>query len=154
MVRGPLSHALLSVSQPCSGSLIARILFQPVEEMSRVFFSRTLGNVAQKEPINKDSKTDADKGALRLSADTLTSILSAQIGASVILCTFGPPLLPLALQIVLPSRYLATSAPQLLQAWIWYIPILAINGVLEAFIASVASTQDIHRQSRYVQPGN
>jgi oligosaccharide translocation protein RFT1 len=43
---------------------------------------------------------------------------------------------------------MSTSAPRLLEAWIYYIPILAINGVTEAFFTSVALPSDLNRQSR------
>lgn len=46
------------------------------------------------------------------------------------------------------SRYLNTSAPAILSAWIYYIPVLAVNGVLEAFVSSVASPKDLTKQSQ------
>jgi oligosaccharide translocation protein RFT1 len=144
------------------GSLIARILFQPVEEMSRVYFARTLAsfnssNITQAFSETKNDeklaeqvkKSQAGQACLRRTAQILSSILVAQAGAGVLLYGFGPPFLPLLLRVGLPQRYLVTSAPELMQAWIWYIPILAINGVLEAFVSSVATSSDIHRQSRY-----
>jgi len=45
---------------------------------------------------------------------------------------------------------MATSAPRILAAWIWYIPVLALNGGLEAFLSSVASPKDLNKQSRCV----
>jgi oligosaccharide translocation protein RFT1 len=131
-----------------------------VEEMSRVFFSKTLAgisSVSARSNISTVDGTDEDKDKntsnrtilLDKASAVLSTIISVQIGASLVLCGFGPPLLPVVLQLVLPRRYLATSAPDLLQAWIWYIPILAINGVLEAFVSSVATPADVHRQSRW-----
>jgi hypothetical protein len=145
---------------PRLGSLVARILFQPVEEMSRVYFSRTLASIGAEDETQMSSVTgstgkhaekqaQADRASLCGTAQVLSSIVAAQTGASFILCSFGRPFLPLVLRFGLPQRYLATSAPELLQAWIWYIPILAINGVMEAFVSSVATPHDIHRQSRY-----
>ena len=34
--------------------------------------------------------------------------------------------------------------------WVWYIPVLALNGGLEAFLSSVASPKDLNEQSRCV----
>ena len=45
---------------------------------------------------------------------------------------------------------MATSAPRILAAWVWYIPFLALNGGLEAFLSSVASPKDLNKQSRCV----
>lgn len=66
------------------------------------------------------------------------------------LATFGPPYLDLALSIVLPPRYLATSAPYILRGYLYYIPTMAFNGVLEAFFASTATPDDLRKQSRWL----
>lgn len=127
-------------SYSCPGSLIARILFQPIEEICRVFFSKTL---------NTSTKGN-EKASLKEASNALVSLLSVQTSFSIILVTFGSAYLPYALRILLPRTYLATSAPAVLSAWIWYIPVLAINGGLEAFMSSVASPADLNRQSRFV----
>ncbi|KAK2460383.1 hypothetical protein APHAL10511_007548 [Amanita phalloides] len=121
------------------GSLIARIGFQPIEETLRVFFSRTLSS--SQRPKKED---------LNIAARTLTSLVSVQISFSLFLVTFAPPYLPIVLRILLPPRYLDTSAPTVLQAWVYYIPLLAVNGGLEAFVSSVAKPSDLARQSRYM----
>jgi len=54
------------------------------------------------------------------------------------------------LPIILPPRYLSTSAPGVLAAWIWYMPVLAVNGALEAFVSSVATPKDLNTQSRWM----
>jgi len=38
-----------------------------------------------------------------------------------------------------PPRYHATSAPKILSAYVYYIPTMAFNGVLEAFLASACT---------------
>lgn len=105
--------------------------------MSRVFFSKILS-----------SPTSKDLPALRQAADALISLLSIQVSFSAILLVFGTPYMPIVLHILLPQQYLSTSAPQVLEAWIWYIPVLAINGGLEAFLSSVATPSDLNQQSR------
>ena len=120
-----------------SGSLVARIVFQPIEGASRVFFSRTLGG---------PSPSDLD--SLQQAATAMMSLLSVQAALSVIFLVFGTSYIPIALQILLPRQYLNTSAPEVLSAWIWYIPVLAFNGALEAFLSSVATPHDLNNQSR------
>lgn len=125
--------------------------------MSRVFFSKKLAS-GDNRPVTSSevspearieaSTTNEGRVALKETSRVLTSILSVQTGLGFILCSFGPPFLPLLLRFALPRRYLTTSAPELLQAWIWYIPVMAINGVLEAFVSSAATPADVHRQSR------
>jgi len=116
-------------------------VFQPIEETLRVFFSRILDGKSQKK------KSD-DRASLAQSANMLQSLLSIQLSLSVILVIFGSASLPILLPLLLPKQYLSTSAPQVLSAWIWYIPVLAVNGGLEAFLSSVATPKDLNNQSR------
>ncbi|KAH9841349.1 Rft-1-domain-containing protein [Rhodofomes roseus] len=120
------------------GSLVARMVFQPIEETSRVFFSKSLTDQKQ------------DPAALRSAANVLLALLLLFTHLLLLLVTFGPPYLPLALAIVLPPKYLHTSAPTILRTYIYYIPMMAFNGVLEAFFASAAAPADLHRQSRWL----
>lgn len=123
-----------------TGSLLARIGFQPIEETLRVFFSRTLSSSASSQQPKEEE--------LHSASSTLVSLLSVQVAFSLFLVTFVPPYLPIALRILLPPRYLETSAPVVLDAWVYYIPFLAINGGLEAFVSSAAKPRDLARQSR------
>ncbi|RDB21551.1 Oligosaccharide translocation protein RFT1 [Hypsizygus marmoreus] len=131
------------------GSLIARIVFQPIEEASRVFFSKVLGNLSPE--TTEDPKATTTKFAsLQQAAVTLTSLLSIYSAFSLILLVFGTVYIPIVLQILLPRQYLLTSAPKVLSAWVWYIPVLAFNGALEAFLSSVATLHDLNNQSRWM----
>ncbi|KAJ6606401.1 Rft-1-domain-containing protein, partial [Mycena vulgaris] len=116
------------------GSLIARIIFQPIEETSRISFSRMLAPPAGNE-------------ALQAASRALITLLSIQTSLSLILLVFGTAYLPVVLPVLLPRQYLSTSAPHVLSAWVWYIPVLALNGGLEAFISSVSTPRDLNRQS-------
>lgn len=64
--------------------------------------------------------------------------------------TFAPPYLSLALGLVLPPRYLQTSAPAILRTYIYYIPTMAFNGILEAFFTSTATPTDLRVQSHWL----
>lgn len=126
------------------GSLIARIVFQPIEETARVFFSKTLPSPSS------DSKSKEQKDALRTAATVLLTLLLAFTHLLLLAVTFGPPYLSLAISLVLPRKYLATSAPAILHVYVYYIPMMAFNGVLEAFFASAASPADLRAQSRWM----
>lgn len=125
------------------GSLIARIVFQPVEETLRVFFSKLLSGT--RAPADKHRPP---REALEQSARALVALLAVQAAFAVLLLVFGTAYMPIALHVLLPSQYLSTSAPAVLAAWVWYIPVLAVNGGLEAFLSSVASAEDLNKQSR------
>lgn len=110
--------------------------------MSRVFFSKALAETSATSGDRKPSRA-----SLIQAAQAIVSLISVQIAFSVILLVFGTGYLPIALLILLPRQYLQTSAPQVLAAWIWYIPVLALNGGLEAFLSSVATPADLVQQS-------
>ncbi|KAG2158043.1 Rft protein-domain-containing protein [Suillus bovinus] len=130
------------------GSLVARIVFQPLEEICRVYFSRILCSPAE----TKSTSTGAqfDRRSLAQASEILLSLVSIQLACSVLVLVFATVYLPIVLHLLLPSQYLSTCAPKVLAAWIWYIPVLAINGVLEAFFSSIATSQDLRRQSRWL----
>lgn len=129
------------------GSLVARIVFQPIEEMCRVYFSKVLSGTTSEKSSTTTGTLD-DLGALSRASGAVASLLSVQIAFSMLAVTFGSSYLPIALQLLLPAQYMSTSAPKVLSAWIWYIPVLAINGGLEAFYSSVATPQDLRTQSQ------
>jgi oligosaccharide translocation protein RFT1 len=123
------------------GSLIARVLFQPIEEIMRVYFSKMLA------PSQIGSR---ERSQVHQAGTMLISLLTTQISMAVVILVFGTVYLPIVLHAVLPPQYLLTSAPQVLSAWVWYVPVLAVNGGLEAFVSSVATPIDLHRQSRWM----
>jgi len=120
------------------GSLVARIVFQPIEESSRIFFSKSLSSWS----------SEKEKDALKTAVELLSTILLLFTYFLLLLVTFGPPYLSLATVLVLPPRYLQTSAPSILRAYRFYLPVMACNGVLEAFFASVCTPADLQAQSR------
>ncbi|KAJ3758259.1 Rft protein-domain-containing protein [Lentinula raphanica] len=134
------------------GSLIVRIVFQPIEETMRLYFSRTLADVTTAPVSSSTSKNEKNthQPVLKQAADTLMTLLRMQAIGSLFVLIFGPAYISLLLNVLLPPKYLSTSAPRVLEAWIWYLPVLAVNGGLEAFLASVALPQDVNKQSRWM----
>ncbi|KAJ3503584.1 hypothetical protein NLJ89_g8367 [Agrocybe chaxingu] len=141
----------------------ARVIFQPIEETLRLFFSRTFSSstFARTPTSNPTSPTtttstptksnhQGSRPELLQAASTLHTLLSIQVSFSLVLLVFGTAYLPILLPLLLPRQYLATSAPSVLAAWVWYIPVLAVNGGLEAFLSSVASPNDLNEQSRWM----
>ena len=118
-------------------------MFQPIEETSRVFFSKSLSF----SPSSSSSKEN-DQEALQTAVELLSTLLLLFTHFLLLLLAFGPPYLPLATALVLPPRYQQTSAPHILRAFRFYLPAMAYNGVLEAFLASVCTPADLRAQSR------
>jgi oligosaccharide translocation protein RFT1 len=134
-----------------TGSLVARIVFQPIEEILRVYFSKILSpakDVKQTSTTYAEDAAHPSRTSLQQASDALISLLAIQSSLGVIFVTFGSAYIFIVLYILLPPQYLSTSAPNVLAAWVWYIPVLAVNGGLEAFVSSVATPKDLNRQSR------
>ena len=61
--------------------------------------------------------------------------------------SFAPPLLPALIPFLLPLRYRATNAAETLCTYLtWYIPLLSLNGILEAFHSATASPAQVSTQ--------
>jgi oligosaccharide translocation protein RFT1 len=156
-----------------TGSLVARIIFQPFEEMARVYFSKTLSictadedkvavdqerNRTRDQPLDLDTKEEprsiplsiAQRAALSQASATLHALLLLESHLLLLLLTFLPPYLPVLLSHFLPKKYLATSAPSILQAYAYYLPTMSLNGLLEAFAFSVMSPLDVKSQTRWL----
>lgn len=131
------------------GGLASRLLFQPVEESSRNAFGRILsGNGSQNKQSSRSSAEITEKRQDAL--NYLSTCIRSYFIAIVIPCTtLLPQLLPVIVQVLLGSRSEFNSArtSRLLAAYSYYLPFLAINGILDAFVTSVATESQLVSQS-------
>ncbi len=128
------------------GGLVARLLFQPIEESSRSYFSRLL---APSSSSTASSPVPSAQSARQASTD-LQSLLKLYSLLSLIITTLGPTAAPLLLSLIAGPKWAGSGAGTCLSAYMFYIPLLAFNGVAEAFVASVASEKEVHRQSAWM----
>jgi len=121
------------------GGLIARLLFQPLEDTSRNLFAKlcSLSSTTQKP----------SPASLIQAADALTLILKFYGLLSLSAWSVGPPLAPTLLRLVAGKRWTDTGAGDVLATYCYYIPLLALNGVTEAFVAATATTSELRTQS-------
>jgi len=106
-------------------------VFQPIEETLLLHFSSSPGAT--------------ENGPL---ISFITHISSHLL---LLLPSFLPPLLPPLLSVFLPRRYLVTSAPSTLQTYLcFYIPLLSLNGVLEAYHTATATPRQMTIQTRWM----
>ncbi|KAF2821765.1 Rft-1-domain-containing protein [Ophiobolus disseminans] len=132
------------------GGLIARMLFQPIEESSRNMFAKLC---ADNETVPETSKeqdsprNEEQKQNLAQASRVLATILRLYSIISLFAVVVGPTLAPLLLGIVAGKQWSATSAAKVLSTYCYYIPFLAINGVTEAFVAAVATSKELYAQS-------
>ncbi|KAL7952075.1 Rft domain-containing protein [Trichoderma barbatum] len=121
------------------GSLLARLLFQPVEESSRSYFSRLLSAPSSTNSSQSSSVKEAKRN--------LHTILRLYILLSAIIVSIGPFAAPALLSIVVGRRWAGSGAGQVLGTYCFYIPFMGLNGITEAFVASVATEAQVHSQS-------
>ncbi|KAI0880657.1 Rft-1-domain-containing protein [Annulohypoxylon maeteangense] len=122
------------------GGLLARLVFQPVEESSRNYFSKLLSS----------AKGSPDKQAVNKAKSDLQALLKFYLLLGICVVTVGPFAAPLLIQIVAGAKWSASGAGAVLARYCLYIPLLAINGVAEAFVSSVATESEVHRQSLWM----
>ena len=140
------------------GSLLARMLFQPIEESSRGVFGRLLakpGDLTEpSKPLPSNSEKHAAESSPRppvLSAHTyLLTLLHLYSLLSLFIAVVGPTLAPLLLRYVAGPAWSATSAGSVLAVYCYYIPLLALNGILEAFVSAVATPTQLRSQSAWM----
>lgn len=121
------------------GGLLARIILQPIEESSRSLFGRL--------PASQTASKNKDNPILSQAKTHLTTLLRLYLLLSLFATCLGPPLAPILLRLVAGSRWTHTEAPGVLATYCYYIPLLAINGILEAFVSVVATDPQITRQT-------
>ena len=121
------------------GGLLARIILQPIEESSRSLFGRV--------PASQAASKTKDSPILSQAKHHLTTLLRLYLLLTILATSLGPPLAPLLLRLVAGSRWTHTEAPSVLSTYSYYIPLLAINGILEAFVSVVATDPQITRQT-------
>ncbi|CAD7705263.1 unnamed protein product [Ostreobium quekettii] len=112
------------------GSLVVRLLFQPLEESAFTAFSRSGVSRSDKQGMGR-----------------LVKLLAALVrGVSLIgtmAITFGPSYSKLFLRIVYSTKWSTTEAPTVLALYCGYIPLLAINGITEAFTHAVLDVKGL-----------
>jgi hypothetical protein len=129
------------------GGLIARMLFQPIEESSRNMFAKLCAHVESPKVQEKEDSKKVEKENLAQASRVMTTILHLYAIISLFAIALGPTLAPLLLGIVVGKKWSATSAANVLSTYCYYIPFLAINGVTEAFVAAVATNKELYAQS-------
>ncbi|KIW35433.1 uncharacterized protein PV07_02130 [Cladophialophora immunda] len=138
------------------GGLLARLVFQPVEESSRNTFGRLLSpssSSSNKPPLDLNSpKTNpSDQNTnTRLGLSYLFTTLHVYLLFSLPMISLAPQILPLLIPYVLSPQWRTPSTSLLLSTYCYYIPLMALNGILDAFVTSVASPAQLRSQSLWM----
>ncbi|KAH8589452.1 Rft protein-domain-containing protein [Bisporella sp. PMI_857] len=122
------------------GGLIARLLLQPIEESSRNHFGKLLSS----------SSSPPSKPLIQKARSDLNSLLRAYLMLSICVLAVGPTVAPLLLNLVAGKRWASSGAGHVLGIYCYYIPLLALNGISEAFVSSVATEAEVNKQSAWM----
>jgi oligosaccharide translocation protein RFT1 len=143
------------------GSLVARLLYLPVENASRLAFSKFAADIAKnadavrtiisRSSTQVDSSTeralsaemDSQMITMRLKTHEMKSILSRLVVAvalfGCIFPLFGLPYISVVVNILLSSTWRTPETIRTLRSYCVYLLVLGVNGISEAFVQSVAS---------------
>jgi oligosaccharide translocation protein RFT1 len=113
-------------------ALIPRILLQPIEESIFLFYSTD---------FQKSTKTSHKNSQNSLVFEIW---FKAELYFCLFLVSFGPPLIPYAI-LMLHSQNLEMThhLTILFKSWCVYIPFIAINGILDAYLTAVTPEIDL-----------
>lgn len=122
-------------------TLPARLLLQPLEEMTYTHFSRAAAAraavyPAAPQPPHADVATAASR---RRELQHLHSLLRATCTFGLLILSLGPPYAWLLLRLVYGPIWAAGGAPALLATYCAHACGMAINGVSEAYVQAAAS---------------
>lgn len=134
------------------GSLVARLCFLPVEEASRLIFSKLSDRLRE---VPNPVADDSDKGSLRTSPalqstdvftlrKLLVTVLRCVFLFSALFPLFGPHYIRLLVNLVLSAVWRTEDLIRTLQLFCFYLFILGVNGVSEAFVMSVIPKSYFH----------
>ncbi|XP_049632184.1 protein RFT1 homolog [Suncus etruscus] len=119
------------------GSLVARIVFQPIEESFYIFFAKVLER--EKEATMQKQEDIA------VAAVVLESLLKLALLTGLSITVFGFSYSQLALDIYGGPMLSSGSGPALLRTYSFYVLLLAINGVTECFTFAAMSKEEVDR---------
>lgn len=109
--------------------------------MSRNYFGKLLSS---------STTTPPPKSKIVEAKRTLLTILRTYTIISLPLLSIGPTLAPLLLSLIAGPAWRSSGAGAVLSTYCYYIPLLALNGLLEAFVSSVSSEAEINRQTLWM----
>ncbi|KAI8318740.1 hypothetical protein GQ54DRAFT_299935 [Martensiomyces pterosporus] len=124
------------------GSIPARVIFLPLEEASRAMFSKMVGKQSKTPERADRSGSDAavEQADAELASHVLSTLGKFQFLLGSILMVFGTLYSPTLLSLLGKND---AALSQSLIAYCLYLPLMGLNGFLEAFVHSVASRSQL-----------
>jgi oligosaccharide translocation protein RFT1 len=121
------------------GSMIVRLVFQPIEEIGAAEFKKLMGS--EGENVEAEEIKRRRKDTSRILFDLIRFVMFIGLIA---IC-FGPPFSFTVIHLLYGSEWSSTSAPMVLGFYCVYILLMALNGVSEGFVTSTLSASGLQR---------
>ncbi|KAJ1531185.1 Oligosaccharide translocation protein rft1, partial [Nowakowskiella sp. JEL0078] len=122
------------------GSLIVRIIFQPIEESTRIFFSKAFSEIPTQATLKDTQKL-------------LSYLIRFQIILAKVLLSFTPFYSTSLIKILYSNDWALTTAPRLLPLYSLSLPVMGINGITEGFVQSVSTPEIVRLQTMVLGVG-
>jgi oligosaccharide translocation protein RFT1 len=127
------------------GSVVARTIFQSVEEIGFTEWSKELGSSTEKGRDGIISTT-----SLKASGKMLELLLKFCVTLGSIFLFFGPAYTHTLLLILYGNKWTSTEAPSVLAIFCIYILFMAVNGVTEAFVHAASDRSQLDRYNYWM----
>ena len=125
---------------------MAHIVFQPIEETSRLYFSESLSSTS---PEGAGKKGDDNRSPEQAASKILSSLSLLFTHLLLLLAAPDPPH-PKPRQPPTPAAFQNASAPSILRSYVFYILAMAFGGVLEALFTSTSIPLELKHRSRWM----
>ena len=126
------------------GSLVARLLLQPVEEIVFAHYSQLAAAARQ-------DGSSSGGGGLRMSdLERIHALLRAAAIFGGVFVAFGPAYSWLLLRLLYGTRWAGSAAPFLLGVYCVHVCLMAVNGVGEAYVNATASPTQLAALSKWM----
>lgn len=125
------------------GLILARLVFLPIEESTRVWFTK----------IMTMSSGKSNKPQVQLALKTIEDVCVGYLHLTVLLLMAGIPNAAYVLRLILrgaASKWDGTDLFTSFGEYVWYLGLLAFNGIFEALFTSVATTKELGNYSYFM----
>ena len=123
------------------GSFLTRLLFLPIEDSSRMAFSKLAADIKRNDSTEKTNNLEI----IQSMADLFKFLFHSISTFILIFPTFGPNYVKLFVDIIFSKKWKSQETVQTLGCYCFYLYSLGINGISESFVHATAPTNKFWR---------
>jgi oligosaccharide translocation protein RFT1 len=129
------------------GGVVARLVFRLWEETCFARWSSIMSGSSEVSKNTEGATSPASSRLVRWEAcyGLLESILAVAVQVSMAFAVFGPPLSQPLLKLLYSDRWGSAESAAVLSRLCVALPLMAVNGLLEAFVRGTSSTDGLRR---------